>query len=71
MIDKFRILSTHHCADVNAKVGDVVYRAAKPDYGCASDDEHHWKMPFLSVTFDRGGDYPFFTIPLHNLEKVE
>lgn len=57
--------------EIWAKVGDTVYRAKGHDYGCASDDTHMTGIEHISVTLDRAGGYPFFTIPITSLEQFE
>lgn len=57
-------------ADDDLKVGDVVYQSMKPDYGLARDDSDNFGVTFVSVTRSHEGDYPFFTIPLRDLQLV-
>lgn len=54
-----------------AKEGMTVYKSAKHDYGCASDDTRITGVHHISVTLKEDGDYPFFTHPLHLLQEVE
>lgn len=66
----YRILSTpKHQPD--AIPGKIVYDCGVHDYGCASDDSRVFGTPHISVTFDKTGGYPFFTIPVRDLEKIE
>jgi hypothetical protein len=53
------------------EVGATVYRFEMPDYGCAADDTRLLGFEHVAVTFDPDGDYPFFTIPLADLEQIE
>lgn len=50
--------------------GDIVYECTKHDYGLANDDTRATGVLHTSVTLDENGDYPFFTIPVHNLEEI-
>lgn len=52
------------------KAGDTVYDCWKHDYGCASDDTRMLGIEHVSVTLDPEGDYPFFTVPKHDLEAI-
>jgi hypothetical protein len=52
------------------KAGTTVYKCAKYDYGLSSDDTCSTGVEHVSVTLDPTGDYPFFTIPLRDLEIV-
>ena len=40
------------------------------DYGCSNDDARFTGMDHISVTLDPMGDYPFFTVPTHQLIKT-
>lgn len=57
--------------DVCAKVGDIVYPIRGHDYGLASDDEWATGIPHRSVTLDRAGGYPSFTVPVPHLDQFE
>lgn len=50
------------------EVGARVYRCKGWDYGCAGDDTRQTGLTHVSVTHSPSGDYPFFTIPLEDLE---
>jgi hypothetical protein len=50
--------------------GTVVYPLAGTDYGNASMDSFYTQIPHLSVTLNPGGEYPFFTVAEHNLERI-
>lgn len=50
--------------------GTIVYDCKSHDYGCASDDTRRTGVEYTSVTFDAGGDYPFFTIPKRLLAEA-
>ena len=56
---------------IEAEPGDTVYRCKGYDYGCASDDTRILKIKHISVTKDPEGPYPFFTIPVHDLEPSQ
>lgn len=53
-----------------AKAGTLVYDCAGYDYGTANDDTRMTGVVHKSVTLDPGGDYPFFTVPASDLERV-
>lgn len=55
---------------VYARVGDIVYDCKSHDYGTASDDTRAFGIQHTSVSSKEDGDYPFFTIPLRDLEKL-
>jgi len=48
--------------------GTVVYKSTRYDYGLASDDTRYTGVEHISVTLKEDGDYPFFTVPKHNLQ---
>ena len=52
------------------KCGDIVYSCSKPDYGLASNDTAMTGIHHISVTLNEDGDYPFFTVPYHDLEII-
>lgn len=52
----------------DVKPGTKVYPATCYDYGCANDDERTTGKEHLSVTLDPNGGYPFFTVPVEDLE---
>jgi hypothetical protein len=54
-----------------AKAGTLVYDCGRYDYGCANDDFRFTGIPHKSVTLNADGDYPFFTVPVHDLEQIE
>jgi hypothetical protein len=53
------------------KAGQVVFDCIKHDYGCAADDTRFTGVAHQSVTLDPSGDYPFFTVPTCDLERLE
>src|SRR4051812_30441263 len=54
-----------------ATEGTLVFPCRTHDYGMASDDTQLTGIKHVSVTLKRSGGYPFFTIPLHDLESCE
>lgn len=54
----------------DAVQGTTVYLCRGYDYGLASDDTRATGIEHVSVTMNSNGDYPSFTIPLRDLEKV-
>lgn len=51
--------------------GVFIYRCTKPDYGCANDDTRILGKEHMSMTLDPDGDYPFFTVPVENMQAIE
>jgi hypothetical protein len=56
---------------IYANVGDTVYPISVWDYGCAHDDTMQYGTLHISVTKDKNGGYPFFTIPFSSLIEVK
>jgi hypothetical protein len=52
-------------------VGSTVYSIRGHDYGLASDDSRWTGVEHISVTLNADGDYPSFTIPRRDLERLE
>jgi hypothetical protein len=52
------------------KKGTLVYILTGTDYGSSSMDSFITQIQHISVTTNEEGDYPFFTVPLHDLEEV-
>ena len=50
--------------------GTVVYRCLRSDYGLSFLDSVSDGEPYISVTLDPNGNYPFFTIPVRLLEPI-
>ncbi len=50
--------------------GTIVYDCAQHDYGLASDDTRGFGIEHISVSLTEDGDYPFFTVPVVQLEKL-
>lgn len=48
--------------------GITVYRCSCHDYGLARDDTNYTGVEHISVSLKEDGDYPFFTVPLHDLK---
>ena len=71
MIKIYRVLNINKCANVNVKVGDIVYDCILNDYGLASDDSRITGIKYISVTKNKDGSYPSFTIPLHDLQLTK
>lgn len=53
------------------KRGTVVYETRAHDYGLARDDTNMTGIQHVSVTINEDGDYPFFTVPEHQLKRME
>ena len=50
--------------------GTVVYEQIKHDYGLSSDDTRHTGVQHITVTLKENGDYPGFTVPVHELGET-
>lgn len=70
MADAFRVKRADRAADV-VEIGEVVWGCVEPDYGMAADDSVIRGFTHISVTKDRDGGYPFFTIPRDDVEAVD
>jgi hypothetical protein len=53
------------------KAGTTVYDCHMYDYGCANDDTRFTGIEHTSVTLDPAGGYPFFTVPVTDLEEIK
>lgn len=51
-------------------VGDIIYKCVQGDFGVASQDSRMMGARFISVTYEKDGDYPFFTIAYDDIQKV-
>lgn len=67
---KFKVLKDSRL-ESSAKAGTFVYACRHADYGCASDDTRATGIEHISVTLDVNGNYPFFTMPRPDLERVD
>lgn len=67
---KYRVLRADRAADKSLAVGQAVYDCKSHDYGMASDDSRLTGIEHTSVTHKEDGDYPFFTIPVADIERV-
>lgn len=56
--------------DPNAVAGTIVYGCAKHDFGLADDDTLMTGKAHISVTLKSDGDYPFFTVPVADIEPT-
>lgn len=54
-----------------AKPGTIVYGCIEPGYGVAKLDARVSGIPHGTFTLDPVGGYPFFTMPLPDVEKIE
>lgn len=66
----YKVLSVSQANNSAVRVGDIVYSLRGSDYGLASDDTQCTGIEHRSVTFKPDGDYPSFTIPVKDLEKL-
>lgn len=69
MPTKYRML-TDSKLEPKATKGSIVYKCAKNDYGVSADDTRISGVQHISLSLTSDGDYPFFTHPLKDLEKV-
>lgn len=65
----FKIINNSRSA-VPTELGEKVYTSVGHDYGCASQDTRYTGVEHVSVTRDPASKYPFFTIPMKDLEKL-
>lgn len=54
----------------SAKAGMIVYDFYKADFGLSVEDTKSTGVRHISVTLNEDGDYPFFTVPEHDLEEI-
>lgn len=54
----------------NHPAGTIVYKCTGCTYGLASDDSRYTGIEHTAVTLDENGGYPFFTVPVQDLEEV-
>jgi len=66
---KYRMLKDSSI-DKSVKAGATVYDCKGWDYGCSNDDTRGTGIEHTSVTLDPDGNYPFFTVPVRDLEKL-
>ena len=69
MPTKYRLL-TDSKIEAAATKGTIVYGLMKADYGLASDDTRITGIEHRSLTLNPDGDYPSFTHPVRDLERV-
>lgn len=67
---KYEIIRSDRAADKSVAPGDTVYDSKGYDYGCSSDDTRYTGIEHISVTLDIDGGYPFFTIPVVDLQEL-
>lgn len=60
----------HLSSENQAKIGDKVYRGRNHDFGLARDDTRATGEEYISVTLDKNGEYPYFTVPVRLLGEV-
>jgi hypothetical protein len=53
--------------DCWVKRGSIVFACLQPDYGVAMGDSLVMREPYLAVTLDPTGNYPFWTVPMRLL----
>lgn len=67
---KYR-MKTDSKLEPKAVAGTIVYTLNGYDYGSASDDNRAFGFEHKSVTLKPNGDYPYFTVPISELEIIE
>lgn len=50
--------------------GTICYLCRDHDYGCANDDTRTTGVEHWSMTLSPEGKYPFFTVPVTDLEET-
>lgn len=68
MVQAYKILSDSSVG--SAKAGEIVFSLSGYDYGLASDDTNMTGIEHISVTRNRKGNYPSFTIPRDKLQPI-
>lgn len=53
------------------KAGTTCYKCVKFDYGMANDDTRMTGINHVTMTLREDGDYPYFTVPVPDLEEVK
>jgi hypothetical protein len=66
----WKLKEGHRGANREVPAGTIVYEIRGHDYGLASNDTHATGIEHISVTLKADGDYPFFTVPLEDLEDL-
>lgn len=67
---QYRIKNVSRANDSKVYEGEIVYACCKPTYGVVGDDERMTGLEHRAVTRDPKGGYPFFTVPVADLERV-
>jgi hypothetical protein len=69
MSKAYRVLKDSEI-EPKAKNGAIIYDCHYCDYGLASDDTRMTGIEHESFTFDPEGGYPFFTMPVRDVEPL-
>lgn len=67
---KYRMLKDSKL-EAKATAGTVVYPLIYHDYGSAGDDQRAFGYECKSMTLKENGDYPYFVVPFHDLERID
>jgi hypothetical protein len=67
---KYRVLKQSKI-EKRAKPGTTIYACLRHDYGVARLDTRMLGIKHASFTLDPNGNYPFFTMPLGDVELIE
>jgi len=68
-IAKYRVLK-QSIVEKRATPGTIIYAFISHDYGIPRLDTRHHKEPWAAFTFNEDGDYPFFTMPIKDVERI-
>jgi hypothetical protein len=71
MVKSFKVLRADRAANKDIKNGDIVFNSMMHDYGCSNDDTRYTGIEHISVTLKEDGSYPFFTIPIRDLQEIK
>jgi len=67
---KFRVLKQSKL-EKKAKPGTIIYGCIQPTHGLANQDKRATGIPHGSFTLKSDGDYPFFTMPMTDVERLK
>jgi hypothetical protein len=66
----FRMIRDSHLQKW-ATAGTIVYECLDHDYGLAKNDSRQTGIEHISVTLNKYGEGPFFTVPVRDLEYAD
>ena len=66
----FRMIRDSHLQK-RTTAGTIVYKCLDHDYGLAKNDSRKTGIEHISVTLNKYGEGPFFTVPVRDLEYAD